>query len=232
MIQVLLQCLIGIAISFYPVHSFIVPLFGGSHHFCQSKFILQANTRKNDVVTLKELAKELQSHPELFLPNQDKVRKSTKSKRTRQKVAVPKQQYVYAAHKRNGTVEGNLNLNSPIAQARAMGLRNPANQHCDAPISNMEPQIMGRIQLKSHKSSEDSHSSKESSHIYAYIIDKPPGWSIVGSDKKTKGVNERNLIRYDEKNEDQENNYDDVFQNDHQNESKVSDNEDGLFMKQ
>ena len=47
------------------------------------------------------------------------------------------------------------------------------------PMAAVEPEIVGRVQIQ------DDQDTKASS--YAYIIEKPAGWSIVGAvDKKKK----------------------------------------------
>mmetsp|Transcript_26229 Transcript_26229/g.43062 ORF Transcript_26229/g.43062 Transcript_26229/m.43062 type:complete len:758 (-) Transcript_26229:383-2656(-) len=51
-----------------------------------------------------------------------------------------------------------------------MGLTNPASQHCDPLVDNVEPEIVGKIRV----------GDGEDSSTYAYLINKPPGWSILG----------------------------------------------------
>lgn len=184
------------------------------------------NAEKKEV-TLKELMKELERNPEKYLA---KTNVAKKSKRTRKKVAVPKQEYVYAAQRRAQTnaattvattttardaVGGggsepsvmtttsssttSINHNpdhNPIHQARLLGLMNAANQHCDAPVAAVEPQIVGRVQV--------SHDDTKASS-YAYIIEKPAGWSILGGDKKKRTVDGNN--EDNDNDDDDDNNY-------------------------
>ena len=169
------------------------------------------NAEKKEV-TLKELMKELERNPEKYLANKNVAKKS---KRTRKKVAVPKQEYVYAAQRRaqtnaataktpstttaardvgksepsirtpaENTLSSTINPDhNPIHQARLLGLMNAANQHCDAPIAAVEPQIVGRVQVSPDETKTSS---------YAYIIEKPAGWSILGGDKKKRTVDGNN----------------------------------------
>mmetsp|Transcript_40337 Transcript_40337/g.56785 ORF Transcript_40337/g.56785 Transcript_40337/m.56785 type:complete len:760 (+) Transcript_40337:2-2281(+) len=55
-----------------------------------------------------------------------------------------------------------------------MGLVNFASQHCDPAIAAEEPEILGMVRV----------SEGETAGSYAYLINKPAGWSIVGSKKK------------------------------------------------
>lgn len=174
-------------------------------------------------VTLKELMKDLERNPEKYLSN---TNVGKKSKRTRKKVTNPQQEYVYAAQKRRatgattpkmtsvpfGSTDDNTNATTtnvdtynPVYQARQLGLTNAASQHCDAPVAAVEPEIVGRIQIQ------DNHDTKASA--YAYIIDKPAGWSIVGAADKKKRQLPLDGSSDDDDDDDGDNNVDDTTVN-------------------
>lgn len=161
-------------------------------------------------LTLKELMQEMERSPEKYIQNDVKK----KAKRTRKKVDAPKQEYLYAAQRRAGQTTtstkktkgegeaGNttatvaaptVDIYSPVYQARQLGLTNPASQHCDAPMAAVEPEIVARIQV-----AEDE--TKASS--FAYIIEKPSGWSILGGDKKKK-TEDNVAVKEDDANDDE-----------------------------
>ena len=155
-------------------------------------------------LTIAELRDELVSNPALLDSTKSKQKKY---RRTRRRVDAPQQAYVYASQRKgeklkktnpsslgvNGDsneAENAANIaekqdeNSPIVQAQRLGFVNAANQHCDALIDNVEPTILGRIRV----------SDETGSGAYAYIIDKPAGWSIVGaSGSSEKSSNPRTL---------------------------------------
>jgi 23S rRNA (cytosine1962-C5)-methyltransferase len=59
-----------------------------------------------------------------------------------------------------------------VAEARRMGLTNPASQHCDPLVDlQKEPEIVGQIRVGEEETG---------SGALAYIIHKPQGWSILG----------------------------------------------------
>ena len=113
-----------------------------------------------------------------------------RSKRTRQKVTNPRQTYLYKAQReklgigpssKNVTepneFEGNDKIDderSPIVQAREFGMVNAAAQHCEVLIGEVQPQIYGRIRVGDETTGR--------SGAFAYVIFKPPGWSILGGD--------------------------------------------------
>ena len=134
-------------------------------------------------LTIAELREELISNPALL----DNTKSQKKKKgRSRRRADSPQQSYVYAAQRKGERlkkasededgdtdeteVTQKQDENSPIVQARKLGLINAAAQHCDALIDDVEPILMGRIRV----------SDETGSGAYAYIIDKPAGWSIVG----------------------------------------------------
>ena len=167
---------------------------------------------KKGTITLRDLVTELEKNPNAFLSKEEQAKQlalAKKRKRTRKRVENPQQEYVYAAQRRRqrqqptgasinknqGTEddeddeqEGNARHGaatnddfSPLYQARQLGL-NPAIQHCDEPIQAVEPDIVARVQLVEDK--EDG--SPNAAADYAYIVEKPAGWSILGSANKKK----------------------------------------------
>lgn len=133
-----------------------------------------------------------------------------KYKRSRKRVEAPQQTYVYAAQRKGmkskgvivneidneaGDGEGgdekttspirvNIDENSPIFLARKLGM-NPALQSCDPSFAIFgddkemvpveEPKILGEIKVGLGESQ---------TGLYAYIIEKPPGWNILEGNKK------------------------------------------------
>ncbi|VEU39913.1 unnamed protein product [Pseudo-nitzschia multistriata] len=139
------------------------------------------------LTTIGDLQKELLKNPQYGRPNEQKQNKRKKNRRTRQRVDDPKQKYVYASQRRAANaveghdLENKANVqNIPILEAKKMGLTSPANQHCDALVNALEPEIMGQIRV------EDDGSGNGASGAYAYLINKPAGWSILGEKQKTK----------------------------------------------
>ena len=74
-------------------------------------------------------------------------------------------------------------LSVPVAFAMENGLTNPASQHCDPMVDNIQPKILGQIRVVNSNNSDDS--SIKTSGSYAYVIDKPVGWAILGSNNKS-----------------------------------------------
>ena len=68
---------------------------------------------------------------------------------------------------------------APALEAKRVGLANAANQHCDPLVNTIEPEIIGQIRV------EEGGTSSGASGSYAYLINKPAGWSILGEKKKT-----------------------------------------------
>lgn len=131
--------------------------------------------------------KEMKSNPDKLLKeaNQNK-----KTRRTRRRVESPKQKYVYAAQRQQISRTGEQSEEggasrfdeySPIYQSKEMGLMNSAGQHCDVPIALAEPEILGRVLVGEDANKGDS---------YVYVIDKPIGWSILGSSNKRVNKND------------------------------------------
>ena len=130
-------------------------------------------------ITIQEMQKEMMRNYDKVLQEQ---KTSKKSRRTRKRVENPKQSYAYAAQrqqKKNENVDDKESEESPvvvedefspIVQARRLGLSNAANQHSQALIDEVEPVILGKLRV-----GEESDSGE-----YAYLIQKPAGWSILG----------------------------------------------------
>lgn len=150
-----------------------------------SKTLLHVQQRKQKKITIKELQKELLKSPEAFQDGNSK--KMSKTRRTRKRPDSPKQKYVYAAQRAKGTVsktkaagvgEGEdesdeldvADENSPFAIARELGLSNAANQHTEALVDDIEPAVVAQIRVGDGNGSD----------AYAYVIEKPAGWSILG----------------------------------------------------
>jgi 23S rRNA (cytosine1962-C5)-methyltransferase len=162
-----------------PGASFLPQKYSTASSFKQSRsaiFVLPAvpdkDKKRSEQMTLKELMNDIEKNPAAY---QQQPQLSKKKKRTRKRVDSPQQQYIYAAQRRqlNATSETTVDEFSPIYQARQLGLTNPAGQHCDAPVAAVEPEILGRVQVA-------DDDTKPSS--FAYIIQKPAGWAILGGD--------------------------------------------------
>eukprot|EP00536_Pseudo-nitzschia_multiseries_P011002 jgi/Psemu1/27583/gm1.27583_g len=151
-------------------------------------------------MTLGDLQKEMQKISQGGGGSKEQ-NKRKKSRRTRQRVDDPKQRYVYASQRNmagnDRKQRGNNNNNNnnedqaipdpvanapsvPIMEAKRLGLTNPVNQHCDALVNTDEPEIMGQIRV------EGDDTGNGASGAYAYLINKPAGWSILGEKQKTK----------------------------------------------
>jgi hypothetical protein len=158
--------------------------------------------------TIAELREEMIKRPAAYeaasQTQNGKKKIYTKSRRTRARVDAPKQEYLYAAQrvqlekegkavpkKKKSLEEGEEQEDeqastaaaankaadefNPIVQARLLGLVNAAQQHCDALVDEVEPRIVGKIRV----------SEETGSGAFAYIIDKPAGWSILGGGGST-----------------------------------------------
>ena len=66
--------------------------------------------------------------------------------------------------------------------AKKFGLTNLAGQYCDPLIDCVKPEIMGTMRI-----SEETNSGS-----FAYIINKSPGWSIIGSGSNRSNVKKKN----------------------------------------
>jgi hypothetical protein len=153
---------------------------------------LHALQKKPKKISIKDLQKELMKRPEAFQGGQPgQPSKTKKPSRTRKRVESPKQTYVYAAQRAKMQGEGSvkkkktedgegedeseeqdsIDENSPFAIARELGLSNAANQHSEALVDDVEPVIVGQIRVGDGNGSD----------AYAYLIEKPAGWPILGS---------------------------------------------------
>ncbi|KAG7366899.1 S-adenosylmethionine-dependent methyltransferase [Nitzschia inconspicua] len=144
----------------------------------------QTYKKKRKDITLADLKNELLKNP-AALNNSNK--EPFKKKRTRRRTENPQQKYVYAAQRKTKSQmedgsddilkadEGSValqNANRFLAEARRMGLTNPASQHCDPLMDGKEPEIVGQIRVGEEETG---------SGAFAYVIYKPQGWSILGS---------------------------------------------------
>ncbi len=154
----------------------------------KSKKPYRKNNRKK--LTIGDLKKELLKNPE-YGGSSNQQNKRKKTRRSRQRVENPKQKFVYASQRRTSQKDGGeddengpnnpVNTQSiPLLEAKRVGLTNPANQHCDSFVDSILPEIMGQIRV------EDDNSENGTSGAYAYLINKPAGWSILGEKPKTK----------------------------------------------
>lgn len=156
-------------------------------------------------ITIADLKKEVLKDPTL-LGGKSITKK--KASRTRRRVENPKQTYLYATQRKRLEREGKIanssnnndddddgdksegrpdvamvgtvtsgGANTPAVVARQMGIPNSANQHCDALVDTVEPEILGRIRVGEDESG---------SGAYAYLINKPAGWSILGTSRTQK----------------------------------------------
>ena len=160
---------------------------GGGNGGTKNKKPYQKRTKK---VTIGDLKKDLLKNPE-FGGKSNQQNKRKKSRRSRQRVENPKQRYVYASQRRTSERDGgeedensvNPNANTqsaPLLEAKRVGLTNPANQHCDSLVDDIEPEILGQIRVG------DEGGENGASGAYAYLINKPAGWSILGEKPKKK----------------------------------------------
>jgi len=148
---------------------------------------VEKKKKKRKEITMAELIEKAQRNPSLLQQQQDT--KKNRAKRTRKRVDAPKQKYLYASQRqaleRQGKVTSEDSLTnmkkpdtfSPLVQARELGLANAASQHADALVDTVEPEIMGQIRVGDDVGTSGS---------LAYIINKPVGWSILGSGGKKK----------------------------------------------
>jgi 23S rRNA G2069 N7-methylase RlmK/C1962 C5-methylase RlmI len=157
--------------------------------------------------TLADLRKELLKNPTaavLGTTGTSPIKK--KKKRTRRRAENPQQTYVYAAQRRknnskvddddiddhdqeenDGSSSSDTSSNAATAatkkfssryiiltEAKRMGLINPAvtSQHCYPLVDDRQPEIIGQLRVGEEEVTK--------SETFAYIINKPQGWSILG----------------------------------------------------
>lgn len=116
----------------------------------------------------------------------DRRLKKSKYRRSRLRAENPQQSYVYATQRTTEAQDDNLSL----SLARELGMI-LSTQHCDPLVDGVEPRIVGQIRV-----SDDAGSG-----AYAYLIDKPAGWAIVGSSKSVNSHKKRevnDLVAIDE----------------------------------
>jgi 23S rRNA (cytosine1962-C5)-methyltransferase len=146
-------------------------------------------TRSPKYTTLEGLTQQVLQNTAKYLPPQGadaNKKKKKKSNRTRKRVENPQQTYIYAAQKKklqggdaastaaSSTSTQQQSSSAEQTLARELGLM-PAAQHTDALYGEV-PVVMGRVRVLSGKNS--------SPNLYAYIIDKPAGWCILGSKQR------------------------------------------------
>lgn len=157
-----------------------------------SKSSNQDKKHKKRQLSIAELRQELLKNPAKF---QAVERRTTqKHHRTRKRVDNPKQRYFYKGQRdaleRAGKLERNKKTQQqqdddddesdakakadaasrdPLLIAREFGLK-VNSQHCDPLVDEIEPKILGQIRV----------GDESGSGAYAYLIEKPAGWSILG----------------------------------------------------
>jgi 23S rRNA (cytosine1962-C5)-methyltransferase len=170
---------------------------GNNEQGSQSKKSYKKKSPKK--ITIADLRKELLKNPQ-----QMEAPQKQKARRTRRRSEQPQQTYTYAAQRKNETptkkdplggdgdeIEESSSSSAstapgvgssrrdefmPLVQARELGLVNAAMQHCDPLVDGAEPRILGRVRV-----------GESGSEEYAYVINKPAGWSIIGSAKSGGG---------------------------------------------
>jgi S-adenosylmethionine-dependent methyltransferase len=209
MILAVILCVVTLVFQNVPeVNAFLIPSRQHSLYFGTSRsqhVIVGSSTKprtnsgserskkEKKQFTLKDLAEEIQKKPSAFLGpgavGKSDTQKQPRRHRTRKRVENPQQQYLYAKQRqalaREGKLDGSIkgaeegNTTSlveslteavPVALAKEYGLTQPAAQHCDALVDAVQPFILGRIRV----------GEELTSGSYAYIIDKPAGWAILG----------------------------------------------------
>ncbi|CAB9520627.1 large subunit methyltransferase I [Seminavis robusta] len=151
--------------------------------------------------TLQDLRREIEQKPASFLPdntNSNGEAKKSNYRRSRKRAQNPKQQYVYAKQRQqqnnnNNNQQQQDDTTTPVTAAIAIvepplavtlardyGLTQPASQHCDA-LVDTQPVILGQIRVEPDDDDTTTTSTANTkSGSYAYIIDKPAGWAILG----------------------------------------------------
>lgn len=159
----------------------------------ENKMKKNNNKKKTSTTTtIGDLKKELLTNQEHYYNNVSSNEKQKKiNKRARQRVVNPKQKYVYASQRsrndndndndNNSDDDSNDNKVTEILElTKKAGLSNPANQHCEPIVGAAEPKIVGRIRVQ------DEEENDGTSGKYAFLIDKPQGWSISGGKSLSK----------------------------------------------
>jgi 23S rRNA (cytosine1962-C5)-methyltransferase len=166
---------------------------------------------KRKQITIKELQEKMLKSPSKYSAmGTEPSRKKKATRRTRRRVESPKQQYLYAsqrsakqqavapAKKDIGKEEGeNENENetvftvdtrNPLLQAKEFGMV-PATQHCDPLVDGLKPRLVGQIRI----------SEEAGSGSFAYLVEKPAGWSILGSQaSKSKKTTAKGTVTHTE----------------------------------
>ena len=150
-------------------------------------------------VTLKEFSQRVLDNPAKYLPEtNNKKKKKSNYKRTRKRVENPQQTYLYATQRRALQLERNQqeqeqadggehdtrtnnNNKNDLQQyvkewIREFHIPPGTHHHCNPEHEEEQPVIRGQIRV-----SDELHSS----NAFAYLIEKPAGWAIVGSKATT-----------------------------------------------
>ena len=155
----------------------------------ENKKTFQGKRNKKKKITIGDLRKELMKDPQSLQNSANQKKKG--SRRTRKRTDNPKQTYMYASQRakfgsnkdknrvgdqgeclEDAATEAISSL-SILEEARGLGLIKAANQHCDAVVdSTLEPKIVGQVRVDE---------TSTAGGAFAYLIDKPAGWSILGS---------------------------------------------------
>jgi 23S rRNA (cytosine1962-C5)-methyltransferase len=161
---------------------------GGGNSGTNSQNRYQKNKKKK--TTIGDWKKELLNNPE-YGGSSGGQNKRKNTRRTRRRVENPKQRYVYASERKKAQQEGSVDDENspnikphtqslPILEAKRAGLTNPANQHCDSLVNSIEPVIVGQIRVG------EDDGANVASGAYAFLMNKPAGWSILGEKRGTK----------------------------------------------
>ena len=134
---------------------------------------------------------------------------TTARRRTRRRVDQPQQTYLYASQRNTTTTTTSNTTTLTVADTveetirrqqahrrewvQELGLQWTSVQHCDPPDydKNVQPSLVGQIRVQDNNNGDDddpdetsrSSTSGQQSSQYAYLIDKPVGWSILGKNK-------------------------------------------------
>lgn len=171
-------------------HAFFVPATVSRHRAntrlreTPNKNFKDRNNKPPKKITIADLRKELLKDPQQ-LKGGGKPKAKQRSRRTRQRVEEPQQTYVYAAQRKKmqspdvneeeTTVATEIKDDfQPLVQAKELGFLNAVMQHCDPLVDEVEPEIMGKVRV-----------GESGSEEFAYIINKPAGWSIIGTSKSS-----------------------------------------------
>ncbi len=154
-------------------------------------FKLGAFKKKRDLVTVSDLVKEVtRDTDKLQTLLQGKGQKKTKGKRSRQRVAEPKQQYVYASQKK----DNDRSKNAEVFKWWQQVTFSTKSHNCDWVVSDVPgeglPILLESIPLESNTDDIDDMESTGSSTAFVHVLYKPAGWSILGNDGAKKNNNE------------------------------------------